>query len=340
MTETMSAVRVGPGGGVAVRSTPRPAPGAGEVRIDVAYGGICGSDLHYATSGRNGSFEVMSFLTLGHEFSGVVSGHGDGVDGPPLGTHVTVHPAQPCARAGEGPTGRHLLTGSYLGSASTLPHTQGGFADSVVVKADQVRVLPSALPLRRAALAEPLAVALHAIHLAGELAGERVLVVGCGPIGLLAVAAARISGARVAAADIAAQAIERAVRLGAATSYLIPDQSPPSGGFDVVIEASGAAAAIRGAFRQVADGGTVIQLAIPSVERADIEVGELIRREIVYRGTWRFDTEIDEAVVLLRDHPELDEVITHEFPVAEATEAFEVAQDSQRSSKVLLRFDR
>lgn len=342
MTETtsnMRAVRVNPGGGVAVRDVPRPVPGAGEVRIDVAYGGICGSDLHYATSGRNGAFEVTSALTLGHEFSGMVGAHGDGVSTPPVGTPVTAHPAQPCAAAGGGPTGRHLLPGTYLGSASTQPHAQGGFADSVIVKTDQVRVLPAGIPLRRAALAEPLAVALHAVNLAGDVDGRNVLVVGCGPIGLLAVAAAHIRGARVSASDIAAPAVERAVAVGASTTYLVPDQAPPVGRFDVVIEASGAPIAIRSAFSQASDGGIVVQLAIPATDTTEIPVAELIRREILYRGTWRFDEEIDDALIMLRDHPELDEIITHEFPMVEAMTAFTVARDPSLSSKVLLRFD-
>src|SRR3954453_14708345 len=168
---------------------PAPEPGAGDVLLRMAYGGICGSDLHYYNEGANGEYVVRQPLVPGHEGSGTVALAPSGELAP--GTPVTVHPAT----FGPAQPGiedrRHLWPGgSYLGSASTWPHTQGGMSEYLVVGKDMVRGLPATLPLRRAALAEPLAVALPALAVAGGVSGKRVLVSGSGPIGLLAAAAA------------------------------------------------------------------------------------------------------------------------------------------------------
>ena len=175
---------------------PAPEPGAGEVRLRVRYVGICGSDLHYYFHGKNGEYAVREPLTPGHELSAEVDLDPSGRLAP--GTPVTVHPA----RFGPSVPGLeerpHLRTGGdYLGSAAGFPHRQGGAAELLVVEEHMVRVLPEGLPLERAALAEPLAAAIHAVGLPGDLAGKRALVICAGPIGLPAVAAPVNAGAPV-----------------------------------------------------------------------------------------------------------------------------------------------
>jgi L-idonate 5-dehydrogenase len=196
-------------------------PGPGQVAVDVAFGGICGSDLHYYHDGRVGDFRVVEPMILGHEVAGRVAVGGDGTDAPPPGTPVAIHPATPCDECRECRAGHRNVCAAtrYLGSAARVPHVQGGFAQRIVVPAGQVRPLPSGLPLRLAALTEPLSVALHAVHRAGEVRGSRVLVTGAGPIGCLVVAALRHAGAaEVIAVDLVDEALALAVRVGATSA--------------------------------------------------------------------------------------------------------------------------
>jgi len=337
----VAACEVHGAGDLRVSRTDLPALAATDVRLRIHYGGICGSDLHYAVNGRNGDYAVREPLVLGHEVSGVVVATGDAVRGVRLGERVTVHPATPCPPPGEAaPTTLHLASdGRYLGSAARLPHTQGAFAELVDVRADQLRVLPDELPLRRAALAEPLAVGLHAVGLLGDVTGQSVLVSGVGPIGQLAVLALRHRGAgRIVATDLSSSALETARAVGADETILLDGLGGlPARSVDAAIEASGAPAALRGVIGAVADGGTIVQLGILPPVELPMRFGELQTRELAIRGSWRFDIELDEAVAVLNAHPEADAVIAREFPLAQAPEAFAFASDPAASGKVLLR---
>lgn len=172
-------------------------PDPGQVTVAVALGGICGSDLHYYHHGRVGDFTVQEPMVLGHEVVGHVAALGAGTEGPALGTPVAVHPATPCDHCPDCVAGRRNICADtrYLGSAARTPHVQGGFAQLVTVPAAQIRPLPPELGLHRAVLAEPLSVALHAVHRAGDVTGKRVLVTGAGPIGCLVTAVLRHKGA-------------------------------------------------------------------------------------------------------------------------------------------------
>src|SRR6476619_6957547 len=185
----MRAVRIHAKQDMRTEHVPSPEPAAGEVRLRVGYVGICGSDLHYYADGAAGIFAIREPLIPGHEVSGVVEIDPTGVF--QAGTPVTVHPAT-WGTAQPGLTGeqRHLWPGGgYLGSASTWPHTPGALAEYLVVRRDPLRRLPDSLPVKRAALAEPLAVGLHALAISGGISGKRVLISGSGPIGLLTAAA-------------------------------------------------------------------------------------------------------------------------------------------------------
>ena len=317
-------------------SVPTPEPGAGQVRLRMAYAGICGSDLHYFFNGANGEFVVREPLVPGHEVSGVVDLDPSGELAP--GTPVTVHPATFGPELAHVPAKRHLWPGgSYLGSASTWPHTQGGMAELLVVRKDMVRVLPDGLPLRRAALAEPLAVGLHAIALAGGVSGKRVLVSGSGPIGLLLAAAAVVQGAaEVTSTDVLAEPLQRARTLGVQHTVQVGEQDLPVEAYDVVFECSGVPAAISPTFLAVRRAGVVVQVGMVPNGPAGLAVAPLISKEVEYRGCFRFDDEIDDAVQMLEGHPELDSAITHVLPAHDAVRAFTVARDSRASGKVLI----
>jgi len=321
---------------LAEREAPTPEPGADEVRIRVDYVGICGSDLHYYFEGANGAFVVEEPLAPGHELSGRVDHDPSGRLA--AGTPVTVHPA----RFGTAEPGiedaPHLWPGgSYLGSASTHPHTQGAMSEYLVVDAGMVRVLPEGLPLDRAALAEPLAVALHGVTRAGDVTGASVLVSGAGPIGLLAAAAAKARGAaRVTVVDLLPEPLARALAVGADETLRIGVDEVPAGAFDVVLECSGAAPAVSSAFVAARRRGVVAQIGMMPDQPRPINLAPAIAKELTVLGVFRFKDEIDEAVRLLATTPALGAVITHVIDAGEAERAFEIAKDSAISGKVLV----
>ena len=337
----MRAVTVHAPGDLRVEEFPTPEPARGEVLVRIVYGGICGSDLHYAKDARNGNYRVLEPLVLGHEVVGVVSDVGaDTPSAPPVGTRVAIHPATPSAPAGAtGPTGLHLQRGgTYLGSASTQPHTQGGFVELLPVGVDRLRELPDGLPLRRAVLAEPLAVALHGVSRLGDrVRGARVLVSGAGPIGALAVAALRDAGAEhVTAADLQELPLRVASAVGADATVNLSTGEIPEAEFDVVVEAAGVVPSLVAAIRAVRPGGAILQLGILPAGPQPIPVSELVGKEVALFGTQRFDVELDAAVALLAVEPGLAAVVTDVYGIDDAAAAFARAADSARSSKTVL----
>jgi L-idonate 5-dehydrogenase len=330
-------------GDLRVEELPVPVPGPGQALVAVRYGGICGSDLHYWRHGGVGDFRLKEAMVLGHEVVGTVVSYGDGASGPVAGTAVAVHPATPCAVCPECADGRRNVCRDtrYLGSAARFPHVQGGFAAQVAVPAEQLRPLPAGLDLRRAALAEPLSVALHAVRRAGEMAGRHVLVTGAGPIGCLVVAAAKAAGAgRVTVTDLLPTALDYARIAGADT--LVRADDPGDAGWpsevDVAIEASGVAAGLDTCLRLVRRGGVVVQLGMLPPGRSPFAGNLVVSREIELRGAFRFDTEFDAALELLAAEASFDGLVSAVVPVREAEAAFALAADRSNSCKVLLDF--
>ena len=313
-----------------------PAPGDGEVRLRVTYVGICGSDLHYYFHGANGEYTIREPLTPGHELSGVVDLDPSGRLAS--GTPVTVHPA----RYGPSIPGLeerpHLRPGGdYFGSAAANPHRQGGASEFLIVEEQMVRVLPENLPLERAALAEPLAVAIHAVSLADGVAGKRVLVIGAGPIGLLVVAAAVHAGAAVVgASDVRTEPLERAQALGATEASLVGRDTIDDESYDVVFECSGVGVALTQAVRAARRAGTIVQVGMLPNADIGVNLAPMLAKELTIRGAFRFSTEIDDAVRMLAESDALESVISHVIPASDAVRAFELARDSSASAKVLL----
>jgi L-idonate 5-dehydrogenase len=320
-----------------VDTLPDASPGDGEIAVAVALGGICGSDLHYYHRGAVGDFAIREPMVLGHEVVGHVAA-GD----LPTGTPVAVHPATPCDDCPQCRSGHRNVCPNtrYLGSAARMPHVQGGFAQRIVVPRAQIRALPPGLPLERAVLAEPLSVALHAVHRAGPVAGRRVLVTGAGPIGLLVVAALRRSGAaEITVSDLVDRPLELAAGLGAAAT-LRADRPEMWGNraeeVDVAIEASGTAGGLATCVRHVRRRGTVVLLGLLPPGETGLLGNLVVTREIELRGAFRFDGEFDAAITQLADGLDVRGVVSHHLPLSRAREAFDLAGDRRQACKVLL----
>ncbi|PPF27865.1 MULTISPECIES: L-idonate 5-dehydrogenase [unclassified Rathayibacter] len=327
-------------GDLRVEEAPLAPRGPGEALVAVAYGGNCGSDLHYWTHGAAGESILREPLTLGHEVVGtVVEAAVDG-SGPPVGAAVAVHPA---TARGEWPDGRPNLAteGTYLGSAARMPHTPGAFARHAVLPARMLRELPAGLGLREAALAEPASVAWHAVSRAGEVSGRRALVIGSGPIGALIVAVLKRAGAaEIVAVDLAEEPLAIARAVGATRTIRATDADAIAEvAADVVFESSGSPRGLASAVRGAARGGTVVMVGLLPSGEQPAQISLAITRELRLIGSFLFVDEIDEVLAALADGSlAVAPVVTQVVPVERALEAFELARDASRSSKVLLDF--
>lgn len=319
--------------------SPLPVPNSSEVRIKISYVGICGSDLHYYFDGANGAFVVKEPLIPGHELSGTIDLDPSGEFA--VGSKVTLHPAT----FGESIPGlenkRHLWPGGgYLGSASTMPHTQGAMSEYFIARKDAIRLLPAGLSLKIAALCEPLGVAIHAINVAEGVEGKEVLVSGSGPIGLMVIAACKVLGAkRIVATDVLDSALLRAKELGADEVINVTKSSPAENTFDLVFECSAAAPAVSGALQWLKRAGILVQVGMMGAAPQQIAIAPLVAKEIQIRGSFRFNTEIDDAIEMLASNEWIGKAISHTIKISEVISAFNIAKDSAQSGKVLVQLD-
>ncbi len=320
----------------------------GEVRVRVRAGGICGSDLSYFRKGGVGDFKLREPLTLGHEVAGDIIEIATPADRLQLGMRVAIDPSRPCLACRFCRAGRSNLCENmrFLGSAALMPHVQGAFSESVVVRADQCVPVPPDMPFRLAACAEPLAVALHAVRRAGSLLGRHVLVAGAGPIGLLTLAAAlRAGAATVTVTDLAEPPLAIAAAMGAARSIRIIEGDDALAvaagpGFDVAFEATGAPASIATLPSLTRRGGTIVQLGMLPPGTTPVPVNLLMAREIDLLGSFRFHEEFTMAVdALASGRIDVNPILSATFPLANASDAFVFAADRNRSIKVHLVFD-
>jgi len=321
-------------------------PGAGQLRIRMARGGICGSDLHYYAHGGFGTVRLREPMILGHEVSGHVIGVGAGVTGFAEGDLVAVSPSRPCGACQYCLRGlpNHCENMAFYGSAMPFPHIQGAFREELVAEASQC-VKAGGLSAAEAAMAEPLSVALHAIQRAGPVLGRRVLVTGCGPIGVLAIMAARRAGAaEIVATDIAdgvlayarAAGADRVLNTAADPEALRPDCAG-KGSFDLMIECSGAAPALVGGIAALRPRGIIVQLGL-SGDMA-LPMMQITAKELDLRGSFRFHEEFPTAVAMMRAGLiDVRALVTHSFPLAEHETAFRTALDRSRAMKVQLDF--
>lgn len=294
-----------------------PSPGPGEVAVDIRYGGIYGSDLHYWRHGAVGEFRLREPLVLGHEIVGRVREAGPGASAPAPGTPVAVHPLASCGACRQCRAERRntCLDGGYLGSAARNPHVQGGFADVLVVPAERILPLPEGLDLRLAAVAEPAAVAWHAVRQAGDVRGKRVLVTGAGPIGALVVAALRAAGAgEITVTDVHEAPLAVAKAVGATSVVCVgPGTDPlPELAADIAIESSGSPAGLRTCLYGVDRGGLVVGLGLLPPGETPVAANALITREVRLVGSFRFDTQLGEVLRALADgRLAVDPVVTY-----------------------------
>ncbi|RWN29239.1 MAG: dehydrogenase [Mesorhizobium sp.] len=271
-------------------------PDAGWVKLKVDAAGICGSDLH---NFRTGQWISRSPSTAGHELTGTVTAIGAGVDAFAIGDRVVADSRFWCGDCAQCHGGRRHLCAS-LGFVGEV--CDGGFAEQAVLPARLLHIIDAGLDERVAAMAEPLAVALHAVRRLPKTAGS-VLVVGCGPIGgLAALLLSRTFAGTVLVAD---RNQARSARVSQVTGARIVDlnrdavaAATANAPLLAAIEATGSVAALNQLLGVVDPGGTIAMVGIFH-GRLDIDPNTLVEREIGLLGCHAFADELPEAVRML-----------------------------------------
>ncbi len=314
--------------------------GPHDAEIRLGAGGICGSDLHYFQHGRVGAFVVREPLIPGHEASGTVARIGPLVTRVKVGDKVAINPSHPCGqcdycRAGRLNLCRHMF---FLGSASVFPHAQGMFRERFVMGEAQLTPVPEDISLGELACAEPLSIGLHAVHRAGVLTGRTVLVTGGGTIGCMGVIAARLAGAaRIVVCDIAERPLQMARAVGA-DATLRSDQvaaAELADSADIAIEAAGSPAALATCLAATRRGGRIVQVGTLPAEGIPFPANSIMARELDYVGAFRAAQAFDWAVMYLRNRRvDVRPLLSAQLPLSRALEAFELAADRSRSTKV------
>ena len=316
-----------------------------QVKVKIERGGICGSDLHYYNHGGFGTVRLREPMILGHEVAGTIAEVGSAVHHLKVGQTVAVSPSRPCGTCQYCLQGmpNHCMDMRFYGSAMPFPHIQGAFRETLVADAAQCAVTDN-LTIAEAAMAEPLAVAVHATRQAGNLVGKRVLVTGCGPIGLLCILAARSAGAvNVVSTDLADFPLKTAEKIGADKAVNAKHNSAldsyceNKGHFDVLFECTGAAAALASAIPAIKPGGVIVQLGLGG--DMTLPVQAMTAKEIQLRGSFRFHEEFFTGVEWMRSGQiDVKPLVTHTMPMSDATDAFELASDRSQALKVHLDF--
>jgi len=344
----MDALVIHAAGDLRVEDVPTPEVLPHQLRVKVRFGGICGSDLHYFQHGGFGTVRVKEPMVLGHEVAGVIEEVGRDVRGFAVGERIAISPSRPCGLCRYCQQGlqNHCLDMRYYGSAMRTPHVQGAFRREIVVETSQAHKLADSLSDGEGAMAEPLAVALHAVRRAGPLLGKNVLVTGCGPIGALTVVAARWAGAsNIVVTDVGDYTLRSALKVGADQALNIAEQpdalaafTADKGQFDVLFEASGNERALRGAFDALRPRGIIVQIGVGGEMTLPMNV--VVAKEFDLRGTFRFHEEFGIAVDLLnKGHVNIKPLISATVPYRDAGRAFALAADRSKAMKVLLDFE-
>ncbi|KUI57104.1 putative D-xylulose reductase A [Cytospora mali] len=312
-----------------------------DVLVEIAYTGICGSDVHYWQHGGIGKFILTEPMVLGHESSGIVAQVGEAVETLKVGDRVAVEPGYPCRRCPNCLAGRYNLCPKMQFAAT--PPVHGTLTGYWVAPEDFCNKLPDNMSLQEGALIEPTAVAVHIARLAKITPGQSVVVMGAGPVGLLCAAVAKAFGAStVVCVDIVPSKLEFAKGFAATHTYLsqrIPAEENANNikaecglpdGADVVIDATGAEPSIQAAIHVIKPGGQYIQ---GGMGKSDIifPIMAFAAKEAVAQGCFRYgygDYKLAVELVASGKIP-AKKMISETVPFEKAEEAFVKVQGGQ-----------
>jgi 6-hydroxycyclohex-1-ene-1-carbonyl-CoA dehydrogenase len=337
-----AAVFHGNGSGLIVEEWPTPAPGDGEILVDVAACGVCHTDLHYLDHGTP-TFKHPP-IVLGHEVAGTVASLGRGVESFSIGDRVLLPAVLTCGRCEACRTGRENVceAGMMLGN-----HMDGGYAEYVAVPAKDAFHLPPEIPLIEGSIiADALTTPYHAVVNRGRVhPGDAVVVVGAGGIGLNIVQMATAVGARVLAVDVSEDKLAWARRLGAAETVHAPSvdrvdkavRRAMGGGADVAFEAVGRAATQEQALACLKTGGRLVLVGY-SPEAMSLNSGRVMFRELEIVGSLGCrPVDYPRVIELARQGKvKVAELVTHRFALDEIALAFDALRSGRSIRSVVV----
>jgi len=320
----MKVVRLHGSTDLRLHDEPRPVPAQDEALIRVRAVGVCGSDLHWFAEGGIGDAQLEHPLVLGHEFAGELED----------GRRVAVDPAIPCRRCEACLHGHPNLCEDvrFAGHGTQ----DGALREWAPWDPRCLFPIPDSFTYEDGAMLEPLGVAIHAVDLAHLKTGMTVGVFGCGPIGLLIIQLAKLSGAaQVVATDRLIHRVEAARRFGASQAFSAGDNSRVSeiraatreGGVDVAFEVAGAQDAVDDAFAAVLPGGKVVLAGIPGDDRTSFSASMARRKGLTIKLVRRMKHTYPRAIELVsKALVDVRSMVTHHFPLGQASDAFRLAE--------------
>jgi len=294
-----------------------PVPILNETLVRVKAVGICGSDLHWFSEGEIGDAKLENPLILGHEFAGETED----------GQRVAIDPAISCGHCEYCEGGHPNLCENLIFAGHG--GTDGAFREWMAWNEKSLFPIPESLTAADGAMLEPLGIAIHSVSLGKLKEGMTVGVFGCGPIGLLIIQVAKVSGAaQIIATDKLAHRLEAAERFGASQAYLVSEKPQlEKMRVDIAFEAAGVQDAVDDAFAAVRPGGKVILAGIPDDDRTSFSASIARRKGLTIKLVRRMKHTYPRAIELVtKGLVDVRSLVTHRFPLEEAREAFRVAE--------------
>lgn len=320
----MKSVRLHGVGNLQIQDEPVPIASEGDALVRVKAVGICGSDLHWFAEGEIGDAKLDHPLVLGHEFAGETAG----------GQRVAIDPAIPCGHCEYCQRGHPNLCANLIFAGDGK--TDGALREWMAWSERSLFPIPESFSFADGAMLEPLGIAIHSVDLGHLKPGMTVGVFGCGTIGLLIIQMVKLAGAaKIIATDKLAHRVEAAKRFGASETYLVADQrgleemrvAVEKRGVDVAFDAAGTQDAIDDAFAAVLPGGKVILAGIPDDDKTSFSASTARRKGLTIKLVRRMKHTYPRAIELVsKGLVDVRSLVTHRFPLAEAREAFRVAE--------------
>ena len=323
---------------VRMEDRPVPDPGPREVLVEIGAVGVCGSDVHYYEEGRIGAFVVERPLILGHESMGTIVGSGPEATKHEIGDRVTLEPGVPDGTCRECRAGRYNLCPNVRFFAT--PPIDGAFTNYVAIHEDFAFSLPDELSDDAGALMEPLSVGIWANRKAGTRAGDRVLVTGSGPIGLLAMQVALAEGAtEVTVTDVADARLDLARKTGATRTVNVAEEPLAEAGIeaDTLIECSGNGQALGDGIRCLRPAGTAVVVGMGPEEMTSVPLALVQTREIWLTGTFRYANTYPTAIALAASgRVDLDAIVTSSYGLEETDTALQASKQDPANVKPMV----
>ncbi|HEY4267905.1 MAG TPA: NAD(P)-dependent alcohol dehydrogenase [Galbitalea sp.] len=317
---------------IELQERPDPVAAPGEAVVAIETVGVCGSDVAYYHYGRIGPFVVDGDIILGHETAGEVIAVGVGVTNVSVGDRVAIEPSTPCRNCKQCMAGRYHLCPDLVFLAT--PPYDGALVQRLAIDARNLFVLPDSMSYEEGAIVEPLSVGLWGCQRAGLRPGDRVLVTGAGPVGLLAAESAKALGAStVTVTDVSDARLALAARHGFAIEQ---SGAPSDDSFDILLECSGAPGVLADGLARLAPAGRAAVIGISKVN-AELPLHTLNWNELTISLVSRYQNTWPLAIALISSgRVNLEGVHTHSFPLDRAADALTIGATDRDAVKAIV----